>query len=84
MTLRRTLGIGPSLAIAAAAMLFQTPPHMQVYRADDYDDAPPRKPKPKPSPKLRRAQVETGPIVDTTPESKRARRRRLARAKECI
>lgn len=36
-------------------------------------------PEPEPKPMRRPTPMDTGPVIDTTPESKRARRRRLAR-----
>lgn len=41
--------------------------------------APVERPEPAPKPKRTTPPRDLGPIIDTTPESKRARRRRLAR-----
>ncbi|MEO3386055.1 hypothetical protein [Mesorhizobium sp. CAU 1741] len=55
--------LGSLLAIAAAA---------------EAVDAPPRPSRP-PRPARRQAPIDGSPVIDTTPEGKRARRRRLAR-----
>lgn len=62
------------MSLAAAAMLIASAGGSIVYGPADiaYHEPPAYRP-PRKSPK------DDGPVVDTTPESKRAKRRRLAR-----
>lgn len=61
-------GLGAAaIALAGAAMLVAQPMYL---------DHEPRRPAKRRFP---RPPEQTGPVVDTTPESKRAKRRRLAR-----
>lgn len=68
--MRNICGFGA--AMAAAGILTS---NVGLRIVPEADLAPPLKPyRPKPGPN------DFGPVIDTTPESKRARRRRLARA----
>lgn len=60
--------LGAVMALAASRLVASRP----IYAPDPRRDS-------KPTPKFFKLTPQSGPVVDTTPESKRARRRRLAR-----
>lgn len=75
--MRRSVLSGAALALVAAGL---TATNLTTYRhrswVDDlYDDFPDDPPPPRPRPP-----AQTGPVIDTTPLSKRAKRRMRARA----
>lgn len=68
--MRSILGLGAAIALAglhvASPAIVDTRPDRSRRGPPDYRDPAPN---------------DFGPVIDTTPESKRARRRRLAKAK---
>lgn len=69
--------IGAALVLAASQHLGR-PIDDDILRVDDWPE--PRKPRLMQEVFRGRAPNDHGPVIDTTPESKRAKRRRLARA----
>lgn len=63
----RVLGLSAGIALAAALMSVSA-------IADPYERENPRR-----EPRRFKEPVNSGPVIDTTPESKRAKRRRLTR-----
>ena len=65
--MRRILGLGGALALAS------------LHVASPNFDAPATRRKKEETPEFFRLAPQSGPVIDTTRESKRARRRRLAK-----
>lgn len=72
--MRGLIGLGAALALAGSI----APYDFRGWPDDDLDRRPARRQRPPREP----APNDIGPVFDSTPESKRARRRRLARERK--